>query len=254
MVTKRKIAAPSFIWPAGIAENCTRLAQIVPEVSLLFFETESCLAYTHEDLPPFLADIGLRFHVHLPLDLPWEESPAAAWEAVFALQAKSSFLRPWSYVLHPPPNRVCPEQKNGITTHFAPDRLREFLVRWAGASLAATLLLENTRENDLVELWPVVRSFGVGVCLDLGHLLAFGQETDNIPGIWPHVGMVHLSAPGPAGEHRSLRLLDEVGRARLENILAHVGPDCVFVLEVFNPEDFQESLTFLRERGFLSPS
>jgi len=64
-------AAPLFLWPDTAAENCARLASMVSEVGLLFLETRSRLEDTHDDLPLSLAKSGLRYHVHLPLDLPW---------------------------------------------------------------------------------------------------------------------------------------------------------------------------------------
>jgi sugar phosphate isomerase/epimerase len=115
------------------------------------------------------------------------------------------------------------------------------------------LLLENTRENDLVDSWPLIQSSNLGICLDLGHLLVHGQQTHRLPGIWPRVRMVHLSAPGKLGEdgrprdgHRSLAELDHRGRALLEEILGRIRPDCVLMLEVFEPEGFMESLNMLR--------
>lgn len=243
------IAAPSFIWPANIAENCIRLARLVPEVGLLFFETETCLNYTDEDLPPELANLGLRYHVHLPLDLPWPAGPGETWAKVSALVAKCAFLRPWAFVLHPPQDDICPGQENHVTNHHVSDCFKGFVDLWNRAGLDATLLVENIRGNDLLDAWPTIHTNGVGLCLDLGHLLAYRQETDRIPGVWPHVAMVHLSAPGPKGEHRSLRDLDSLGRARLEGILKQVRRDCVLVLEVFNFEDFQDSLTVLHEWG-----
>lgn len=250
---QKNLAAPSYIWPGGIAENCRRLADKVSEVGLLFFQANACLAYTQEDLPSSLTKLGLRFHVHLPLDLPWEDGAEATWMVVSALLDKCSHLHPRAAVLHPPPLRICPEQEKRVTTSLVTQRLRDFLAFWTGSVHGITLLLENTRENDLVSAWPLIRSSGAGICLDLGHLLAFGQETDKMPGIWPHVGMVHLSAPGPFGGHFSLRRLDRVGRERLGSILDRVGPDCILMLEVFNPADFEESRTFLCEWGAASP-
>jgi hypothetical protein len=324
-------AAPSFLWPGTIAENCARLATTVPEVGLLFFETRSCLEYTDDDLPLSLAELGLRYHVHLPLDLPWAEGAEAVLETVHKLLAKCAFLQPWAAVLHPPltvnlfsrpvhpvlvdsklPHRprtikplrnenkklcqdawqrlderclarsdsrscqngvnqpqyfrrldenkftlhpplglVCPKKENRVVTTLALEHLRRFLTLWVREKPTAKLLLENIQGNDLTAAWPLIRSFSAGICLDLGHLLAFGQETDKLPGLWPHVGLVHLSAPGPAGEHLSLRFLDQQGRERLCSILTQVEPDCVLMPEVFNSEDFLDSLAALREWGML---
>lgn len=328
------IAAPSFVWPETIAGNCARLQGLVDEVGLLFFESDSCMAYTEQDLPQALARSGLRFHVHLPLDLPWEAGAPAVWSIMAALRAKASFLRPWCHVLHPPvppecsagarpdpepdqephanpdgesgADAICPGIKKGLGTKFpaahgwcehqassrdgqgavnwawARDRLDQVVRCWQGhrdprrgttpvkagplpeEPEVPRLLLENIQGNDLRQLWPVIEARDLGICLDLGHLLAHGQDTDRIPGIWSRVGMVHLNAPGPKGpngsngpngpkssrgakgRHHSLACLDREGRARLERILRHVGPRCVFMIEVFSPGDFLQSLHFFQ--------
>ncbi len=263
-----KIAAPSFVWPAHIAENCRLLAPLVDEVGLLFFQSEACLAYTERDLPPRLAETDLGFHVHLPLDLPWNEGPERVWEIVSGLRRKAAFLRPWAFVLHPPEargsgqSRICPPPGNGVAFDQVFDSLRDFVRLWDQARAKGQehvngrpgeLLLENTQENDLVDSWPLIQSSNLGICLDLGHLLVHGQQTHHLPGIWPRVRMVHLSAPGklgvdgrPRDGHRSLAELDHRGRGLLEEILGRVRPDCVLMLEVFEPEGFMESLNMLR--------
>ncbi|GAB6059936.1 cobamide remodeling phosphodiesterase CbiR [Desulfonatronum parangueonense] len=235
------IAAPSFVWPEHIAGNCLRLRKIVDEVGLLFLESQTCLAYTDLDLPEFLGKTGLRFHIHLPLDLPWHNGPDHVWHIIGGLIKKAEFLNPWGAVLHPPSlEGIQSLQKNVL------EPLETIAKYWlqSGAQ-ARNLLLENIRENDLIVLWPLIQSFKLGICLDLGHLLAYGQETHKIPGVWPHVRMLHLCAPGPHGEHHSLRKLDERGLTLLREILRQVHRDCVLMVEVFNPKDFMESLDIL---------
>jgi len=59
------------VLPADVGTNCTALARHFPELGLCFFETEACLAYTEADLPEGLRALPVRWHMHLPLDLPW---------------------------------------------------------------------------------------------------------------------------------------------------------------------------------------
>lgn len=272
-----RIAGPSFVWPAHIGGNCLRLRPLVDEVGLLFFQSEACLAYTETDLPLWLAGTGLRFHVHLPLDMPWKEGLPRVWDIVSGLRRKAAFLQPWAFVLHPPEmpadpgghaeaDGVCPSLEKSVAQGQGFDSFTEFVRLWnqAGAQKpgrqanggTGDLLLENIRGNDLVALWPLIQSSNLGICLDLGHLLAYGQQTHCLPGIWSHVRMLHLSAPGRPGApgedgrhrdgHRSLAELDHQGRALLEDILGRIRPDCVLMLEVFEPEGFMESLNILR--------
>ena len=237
-----KVAAPSFVWPDHVAGNCLRLQGIVDEVGLLFLESESCLAYTDADLPPYLQETGLRFHVHLPVDLPWGGPPRPISDIMVGLRKKAEFLDPWAFVLHPPPVAFMASRND---TQFN-EPLTSVLDLWLQAGARnEDLLLENVRENDLIDLWPLIQSRKLGICLDLGHLLAYGQRTHLLPGIWPHVRMVHLSAPGPHGEHRSLRDLDVRGLALLEEILRRVDSECVLMVELFDPRIFLESLDML---------
>ena len=76
-----RLAAPSFVLPGTVAANARFLAHKVDEVALCFFEARACLAYGPEDLPPDLADLPLRWHVHLPVDQPWPARAAGAHPA-----------------------------------------------------------------------------------------------------------------------------------------------------------------------------
>ena len=72
-----RIAAPSFVIAANVADNAVFLAHKVDEVGLCLFETRGCLDYGPADLPASLAHLPLRWHAHLPVDLPWPASAAA---------------------------------------------------------------------------------------------------------------------------------------------------------------------------------
>ena len=72
-----RIAAPSFVIAANVADNAVFLAHKVDEVGLCLFETRACLDYGPDDLPAALAHLPLRWHAHLPVDLPWPASATA---------------------------------------------------------------------------------------------------------------------------------------------------------------------------------
>ncbi|MFH1914155.1 MAG: cobamide remodeling phosphodiesterase CbiR [Pseudomonadota bacterium] len=225
------LAAPSFVIPAGVAENARFLADHYAEISLLFFETRACLAYTDADLPPHLAGLPVDWHVHLPLDLPWERGPDAAWEAIARLMDKAAFLRPWAWVLHPP---AAP----GLLADLA-GRLRRHAID------PADVLLENVAESDLCALWAEARAEGFSACLDLGHILAHDQHAVlDLPGVWEATRMLHVCAPGPGGRHLSLTRLDDAGRALLEFLYARFTGRTV-TLEVFDKTGLFESTALL---------
>ncbi|MBU1248918.1 MAG: sugar phosphate isomerase/epimerase [Proteobacteria bacterium] len=227
------LAAPSFVRPGTVAENCAFLAPLVDEVGLAFFETEACLAYKETDLPPFLADLDLSYHLHLPLDLPWEQGAEAGFAAIATLRQKIAFLSPRSFVLHPHP--------------AAPPTLVAQKMRALGID-PAQVFLENIEGCDLTELWDEILDSGLGVCLDIGHVLTYSQPALlELPGLWERVGMVHASAPDPRqpSRHAGLPLLDLAGRRLLQVTLTRLTPGAVLNLEVFNEDALMASLDFL---------
>lgn len=242
------LAAPSWVIPGTIYENCSFLADKVDEVALLFFETASSLAYTRQDLPSELADLGLSYHVHLPLDLPWEEGGERVAAICLALMDKTAFLGAARAVLHPPP-------AGGDAA-----RVEEFAAAWQKSGRAtADVLLENIRGNDLSELWSCMRDTGLGLCLDLGHMLAYEQVrlqhyilTHLLPeDVRPR--MVHLNAPGsgepgePPGAHLPLDRLDEYGMALGKALSFSLSPGGVVVAEFFDWGHVERSLPLINQ-------
>lgn len=233
-----RAAAPSWVLPGSVSENAGFLAGRVREVALLFFQTEACLAYGEEDLPPSLAQLPLSWHLHLPLDLPWDRGPEAAARTVAALSDKAAFLAPRGMVLHPP---------------TGPGLLAPMVRELARRGLATPALwVENTVRATLPAFWEEICGGGCGVCLDLGHLLLAGDEarTLALPGLFDRVRAVHLSAPGPdGGGHASLSALDGRGRDLLRHILEGIKGDSVVVLELFDLPGLAESAGLLARWG-----
>ena len=232
-------AATSCVWPATLAENCQRLAETVPEVGLYLLEGSACLAYGPEDLPQ--DTFGLRYHVHLPLDLAWSLGGQAAFEVASALRDMVAHLAPWGFVLHPPRDR---------------DALATFVRTWQAAGYdPADVLLENTDDESPQDVLDMATGLGCGMCLDLGHLLAMGGAlpTDEAA-LAAAVRMFHVYSPFtddplPAGRthvHRPLTGLPPAGRELLCWMLGHLRPETI-VLEVFAPDHLTVSLALLDE-------
>lgn len=229
-----RVAAPSCVYPAGVAENCDLLAPFFDEIALAFFEAGACLAYTRQDVPERLAELPVVWHMHLPLDLPWEAGTARVAEVVLALARSVGFLSPGAFVLHPP---------------AAPDQLVELaaLLRRGGMD-TRSVLVENIQGRDMEEMWPAITEAGLGVCLDLGHMLVHGQEAFlDLPGLEARLSMVHLNAPDPEkpARHASLAMLDAHGLALMDRLLSLLAPGRVAVLELFGEAALFESLELL---------
>lgn len=247
-----RIAAPSWVLPGTILENCRFLEGRVDEVSLLFFDAESSLAYTRQDLPPELARLSLAYHVHLPVDLPWERGGKAAASVCLRLMDKVTFLNASRCVLHPP----------GADAPFAGAALLEAFAReWKAAGRSpADVHVENIRENDLSALIGSGALGGaeLGVCLDLGHMLAYGQDSlarmatgaaleAGTGGF--KAGMLHLSAPGTGRKsaHLPLDALDGKDAALGEALCSVLAPGGIVVAEFFAWDYVAVSLPVIRE-------
>jgi hypothetical protein len=214
-----------------VAENCARLAGIFPEVALMFLQSAPCLAYGGKDLPPDPAEPPLKYHVHLPLDLDWRE-PRAAFEVCAALAGKVAFLGPGAYVLHPPAGEAASRRR----------LLGEFAAMWRQSGRdAGSVLLENTRDAGPGEIAAVAREEGFGLCLDLGHIMAYEQALPALPETAGLVRMLHLNAPGPDAGHLPLANLGPEGRSIARRLIELCEEDAVLVLEIFEPRGLMES-------------
>jgi hypothetical protein len=234
----RFLALPSWVFPGSLADNCRFLAGRADDAGLLFLETSSSLAYGREDIPGDLGRLPLRFHVHLPLDLPWE-TPLEAARICCALWEKISCLRPVRAVLHPPP-----QGRGEVKT------LTGFLRAVAARGVSPGIfLLENVRENDLCSLVPLAFDYDLRFCLDMGHILAYRQEKLLGAGdLLARTELLHFSAPGPDGDaHLPLTALDASGAALARRLLRAAPQRAVIMLEMFHWPHVEASLPLIRQ-------
>lgn len=229
------LAVPSWVIPGTIAENVLFLQGRVPEVGLCFFECEASLAYGKADLPGWLADLNLEWHVHLPLDLPWSNGASTVANICLKLHDKIHWLQPKAFVLHPPANNKSCKKK-----------LAQFAQIWT-KSTKRRILLENTEDCDVFCLGKYfLDEYNYSFCLDLGHALRYSQfrllETD----FAQTARMIHWNAPAPGGgRHLGLGLLAEEHRAFAEKIIKTTRPDVTHMLEIFDWNQIVQSIPVL---------
>jgi hypothetical protein len=222
-----RLAAPSCVIPDRVGPNCRALSPLVGEVALMLLETAGCLDYDQRDLPADLPTLNLAYHAHLPLDLPWSDGPKAVAKAISGLEQKIAFLVPRGYVLHPP----APGQLVGL--------LRE------RPDLASMLWLENTGQSDLTEIWDELTTLGLNVCLDVGHMVSYGQEgIMSLPGFFDRVRILHVYGAESKQGHAGLGHLPDPGLLR--DILRRVRGDETLVVEIFSLDELERSLNLLK--------
>lgn len=237
-------AVPSWVRPGTVAENCRFLRGRADHVALCLFESAACLAYGPGDLPDAELASSFDFHLHLPVDLPWEETQAGkrtgdARSATLAsagvcvrLARLCASLRPLFAVLHPP----------AWETEVSVSALERFLDVWSRET-GLPLLLENTAQapvRDLLDAAPqLFAKGGCGLCLDLGHLLRYDPHRllrrCARPDASSLVRAVHWNLPGPGGRHLPLAgTLPPGVESAVRSVLALVPGNCIHVLELFD--------------------
>lgn len=248
MTDRFRLAAPSFVLPGDVAENGRFLAGRVDEVALCFFETRACLAHTRADIPPELACLPgrdgapLRWHVHLPLDLPWppdRDAAACRDTALLALRVlrRADHLAPRCAVLHAPEGS--PDQQRRMLTVF--------IDAWRRHS-SVPLLLENTECCDALSLGEdFLFARGAGFCLDAGHAMGYAQRALLRSSLPARARMIHWSAPGAGDAHAALTAWTPAQRRAAEALAATLSPSATHVLELFSWQRLQASLPVLEE-------
>lgn len=234
-----RLAAPSFVLPGTVAENARFLSGKIDEIGLCFFETRACLDYGETDLPPDLAGLPLRWHVHLPADLPWPsgrgENAARAASVALAVFRKAAFLRPRLAVLHPPEGSPARQRR----------LLKDFATRWQSAS-SAPLLAENIDCCDLARLGPgFLPEHGLRVCLDVGHLLGYAQGRLAASTLPEEAALIHWSAPGARDRHLPLTRLCAAEREAALGIMRRLPGTAVHLAEIFHWPGLAASLPVL---------
>lgn len=214
--------------PGTVAENARFLSRKIDEIGLCFFETRACLDYGETDLPSDLAGLPLRWHVHLPADLPWpagrSDGAALAAASALAVFRKAAFLRPRLAVLHPPEGSPARQRR----------LLKDFAARWQVAN-SAPLLLENIDCCDLARLGlNFLQEHGLGVCLDVGHLLGYAQRRLAASELPEQAALIHWSAPGTQDQHLPLTRFGPAEHAAAMEIMGRLPGTAVHLAEIFH--------------------
>lgn len=257
-MVKYNIAAPSCVILGTVAANARALAGRVVEVGLCFFETQACLAYTEEDLPPDLAQLPLQWHVHLPVDLPWTAGGQIAAETAIAVFDKALYLAPRLAVLHPPEGTIKNKARSVPLTRPASANpheetadnktrlLQDFAQYWQ-SRCTIPLLLENICGNPLTDLphetWDIFK-----ICLDLAHVLAYNQyDLLRRADLLERVTLLHWSAPGAGDQHLPLTALTPPQMAMMRTLVRRVPTSALHMVEVFNLEGVEASVPVLQD-------
>lgn len=236
------LGATSFVYPADYADNVERLGPYFDEIELLFLESRN----TTDRPTPKLIDglreqklrLGLDYNIHLPMDI----TPNApdTFMRRNGIEVLADFIRltqplePLTYCLHLPW-----DNKPDFT-----ERCAVTLTELLKTGLEPAKLTVENLNYPLTILKDLLDDLEVGVCLDVGHTIAFetGLET-HLNAFRDRIYCMHLHASGTGDDHSELGLLGRHAAPVLEFLQSYSGS---VSLELFNITALNKSLAWLR--------
>jgi len=260
-----RLGVPSYVYPADILPNVEALAPLVDDIELVLFEsspevrgqrsevslTNLPSANTIARLAELAQQHDLTYTVHFPIDRhlgsPDIKERRALQKQMLAIMDRTRPLRPYAYILH----------LEGITRDSTPARVRAWasdiaellpaLIKRAGDP--ALLCVENLN-YPFAWCEPLLDTFGLGVCIDLGHLWVRDDNTEtHLKRHLPKTRVIHLHGVRDGHDHLALTTLpSSCLRQTLNSIDNFTG---VLTLEIFNYEKVRNSIACLNQ---LSPS
>jgi sugar phosphate isomerase/epimerase len=251
------LATTSFIYPDDYAPNVGRLAPYVDEIELLCYESAHLPARSAiEALSRLCGEYDVTYNVHLPTDLSIGHRDGSHREqAVHALlQAfeRVAALAPTTCTLHIPCDGH-PLSADEIERWR--DRVRASLEKILDAGVRPELISVETLDYPLETLKDLIAAFGLGVCLDVGHLILHGRDVEKtFAEFADKTAILHLHGVRDGKDHLGLdHLPHDLGVALIRILPAFKG---VVSLEVFSFDHLAASLNWLEGRftPFSSPA
>jgi len=246
-----RLSVPSFIYPANYIDNARMLAPFVDEIELLLFEShESHLPHASEidQLASLAVDQEISYNVHLPIDLYLASvDNHSRQEAVDRLTTAIDRVRPLSpttYTLHLPYNEADTHPK---TVDKWARRNRECLDEILAASKAHPGQISiETLEYPPFWFETVVAALGLAVCIDIGHIMRFGYNLEEVWRIFANrTTMIHLHGVYQGQDHLALAQMPAEARALIKRCLGSYSG--ALSLEVFSFERLNTSLPCLAQ-------
>ncbi|MBI4964628.1 MAG: sugar phosphate isomerase/epimerase [Desulfomonile tiedjei] len=240
-----RVGTTSYIYPADIITNVTRLSGKVRDVELVIFEANSDSDLPDEEAVAQLLRLAsghdMTYTVHLPLYLGLPANPESLETALKVVRV-TKVLSPHAFIIH-----LDGSFKSGSKEL---DRWVEDscgVLRAIGEELGALDLLcvENLDLQPPAMVSAVLDRLPVSCCVDVGHLWKQGLDALPCLEMWlPRCRVVHIHGVGRS-DHKALSLMPE---PVLDPVIKLLNDrfSGVLTLEVFGEKDFEDSLAAFR--------
>ncbi len=245
------MGVPSYVYPADILPNVEALAPCVDDIEILLFESEQVSAMptpsTIESLHRIALDHDLTYTIHLPFDRKLGDTDRAERIAhqkqILKIMALTSPLNPFAYILH----------LEGIAPATDAASVKTWQDNIATLLPAIVAQAENPCRICIENLsypfnWcdSLLERFGLGVCLDTGHLeLSGGDVHQHFQRYADRIRVIHLHGVKDGRDHLALTALPPGRLRRLLNTIDKFTG--VLTLEIFNYEEVRDSIVCLNQ-------
>jgi len=248
-----RLGTTSYIYPDSILPNVAKLVPFLDEIELVLFESEGQDNYPGEvelrKLMDFCLNGEVAFNVHLPIDIflgdKNEEVRLRGISVVKKVIEQTLCLHPSVFILH-----FDLRDKNGQEA--------QDVETWRNRILQSSKeILESGIEPNRVSIetlgypfgWveDIVRQCGFSICLDIGHILLYGQDLKfYLNQYLPEASIVHLHGFRDGIDHLGIdRLPDPTLKLIFSHLLNYHG---IVSIEVFSMDDLKRSLFTLEEK------
>lgn len=244
-----RIAAPSFIYPAAWVPNIRLLGAYLDEIEILIFDSGNDADFppSHDiDQMALLAKTySLTYNVHLPIDIsPGSPDPGLRQRAVKTLIRAVRLtepLDPTACILHLPLDLPAAGK---MELDCWRQRIETSVEAILLAGIPGKSLSVETLNYPLEWLEPVIESYDLAVCLDLGHLIIENIDWQSQYHRWAHrINMIHLHGVRNQRDHDRLDALPASILNELPKVLKSFTG--TVSMEVFSFENLKRSLAVL---------
>jgi adenosylcobalamin phosphodiesterase len=244
-----RLGTTSFIYPDHYVPNVKMLGPYLDEIELLLFESLPAEALPSKSVIAELARLAgtydLTYNIHLPTDVSLSdrqrETQQLAIDTLINVIELCAPLSPSAYTLHIPfkekssGNDRVKKWQNRVF-----DNLRKILPHAPSPKRIAVETLDYS--FDL--LAAVIDDLDLGVCLDLGHLMARGDDIKTVFKTYSSkTSIIHLHGFTEDRDHQALDQLPAESISSVMWILQRFNG--TVSLEVFSFDDLEASLHIL---------
>ena len=248
-----KLATTSYIYPDHLIPNVVNLAPFFDEIELVLFESEGQNNLPEEEEIGALKDLSshqeLNFNVHLPIDIflgdRSEEVRARGISVLKMVIERTLPLNPSTYTLHFDLRDKSGREETDVETWQR--RIIRSVEEMVEHGIEPKRISIETLSYPFEWIEDIVKEFGFSICLDIGHILIYGQNMGlYLEKYLPESSIIHLHGYYNGIDHLGIDKLDgKIVDLIVSQLQNYQG---ILSIEVFSFDDLKSSLEVLEKK------